>query len=277
MIELGKMNRLKVSKRRDIGLFLDGGSYGQILLPRRYVPDEVSIGDQLDVFLYTDSEDRLIATTLTPKACAGECAYLKVVSVTRIGAFLDWGLPKDLFVPFSEQQKALQQGYSYAVFIYVDESSERLVASTRLEKHLSLDGHQLESGQAVEAMIYGKSDLGYKAILNHSYIGQFFENETFRPLHYGERLSCYIKSVRKDGKIDLTLQATSAVAKPEKLNQAILSHLQANDGVSTLTDSSPPDLIYQAFGVSKTSYKRALGQLYKQRIILIEKHQISLI
>ena len=219
---------------------------------------------------------RVVATTQKPKAQVGECAYLKVVGLNRFGAFLDWGLPKDLLVPFGEQQRRMQQGYSYTVFLYVDESTRRIVASSKLEKHLSQDAGSFEPRQPVGLLIYGKSDLGFKAVIDDSHLGQLYASETFTRLHYGERVAGYIKQVRKDGKIDLMLQLPSHLER-DRLAAAIVDHLRDNQGTSTLTDKSPPDEIYRAFGVSKASYKRALGQLYKSRTIAIDKHRITLL
>jgi predicted RNA-binding protein (virulence factor B family) len=276
MAELGHYNKLRVIKRADIGVFLDGDQFGDILLPRKYAPESMRIGDEVEVFLYNDSEDRIIATTLQPKTQVGECAYLKVVSTNRFGAFLDWGLPKDLLVPFSEQQNPMQQGYSYSVTVFVDEETQRIAASTKLEQHLSVDVSSFKPRQEVDLLIYGKSDLGFKAIINGTHLGQLFEGETFQRLHFGEQVKGYIRQVRGDGKIDLMLQLPSELTR-DNLGKSIIDHLRQHDGVSTLTDKSPPDDIYQAFGVSKASYKKALGQLYKNRRILIEKHKITLV
>jgi len=276
MAFLGRYNKLRIIKRADIGVFLDGDQFGDILLPRKYAPESMHIGDDVEVFLYNDSEDRIIATTLKPKVQVGECAYLKVVSSSRFGAFLDWGLPKDLLVPFSEQQKPLEKGYSYTVYLFVDEESQRIAASTKLEQHLSVDVSAFKPRQQVDLLIYGKSDLGFKAVINGTHLGQLFEGETFQRLHFGEQLKGYIRQVRADAKIDLMLQLPSELTR-DNLGNAIIDHLRQNDGVSTLTDKSPPDEIYQAFGVSKASYKKALGKLYKQRTIMIEKHQITLL
>jgi len=276
MVELGHYNKLRVTKRADIGVFLDGDQFGDILLPRKYAPESMGIGDEVEVFLYNDSEDRIIATTLEPKTQVGECAYLKVVSTNRFGAFLDWGLPKDLLVPFSEQQNPMQQGYSYSVYVFVDEETQRIAASTKLEQHLCVDVSAFKPRQEVDLLIYGKSDLGFKAIINGTHLGQLFEGETFQRLHFGEQLKGYIRQVRADGKVDLMLQLPSELTR-DNLGKSIIDHLRQHDGVSTLTDKSPPDDIYQAFGVSKASYKKALGKLYKQRTIMIEKHQITLL
>jgi len=276
MVEIGKINNLQVVKSLDHGIYLDGEDLGEILMPSRYVPENCEVGDYLEVFIYLDSADLLLATTETPFVMVGECAYLKVVQVNRIGAFLDWGLPKDLLVPFSQQQKPMQKGYSYAVYVYVDESTERIAASSRLEDFIVDAPDQLRPDQAVDLMIYAKSDLGFKAVIDGRYLGQLFENEVFRPLHYGEKLTGFIKRVRTDGKIDLILQQATSLTR-SSLAESILKHLSDNDGVSTLTDKSPPDHIYSTYGVSKATYKKALGTLYKSRQIKIEKHQITLV
>ena len=276
MASLGHFNRLQATRRQDIGLFLDGDELGEILLPRRYVDDSMQPGDSLDVFLYKDSEDRVVATTETPRVEVGQCAYLKVIGVNKIGAFLDWGLPKDLLVPFGEQQKKMQKGYSYAVYVYLDEVSQRIVASSKLERHLTGKDCNYQPGDAVDLLIYGRSDLGFKAIIDHRYLGQLYDNETFQRLHYGERVAGFVKQVRKDGKIDLSLQLPGKQAQND-LHEAILAHLRQHDGVSTLTDYSLPEEIYQVFGVSKAKYKKALGQLYRERMIEIDKQRITLL
>ena len=275
-VNLGQYNSLRVIKKVEFGIYLDGGKYGDILLPRQYTDDRMAIGDSIEVFIYLDSEDRIVATTLKPKAVVGECAYLKVVQVNRIGAFMDWGLPKDLLVPFNQQQKPMQKGYSYAVYVYVDESTERIAASSRLEDFIADVPDRLRPDQAVNLMIYAKSDLGFKAVIDGRYLGQLFENEVFRPLHFGEKLPGFIKRVRTDGKIDLILQQATSLTR-SSLAESILKHLSDNNGVSTLTDKSPPDHIYSTYGVSKAAYKKALGALYKNRQIKIEKHRITLV
>ena len=276
MIAIGQFNPLDVIRKVDFGLYLDGGAYGDILLPKKYVDKNTAVGDRLEVFIYLDSEDRLVATTLKPKAVVGECAYLKVVDVNRIGAFLDWGLPKDLLVPFNQQQKPMQKGYSYTVYLYVDEHSERIAGSSRLEDYLTREPDQLKPSQPVDLMIYGNSDLGFKAVVDGRYLGQLYRNEVFRALHYGEKLPGFIKRVRSDGKIDIALQPAAHLAR-NSLAETILAHMKDNNGISTLTDRSPPGDIYKAYGVSKATYKKALGLLYKNRQIIIEKHQLTLV
>lgn len=276
MVTLGQYNSLKVVKQVDFGIFLDGEELGEILLPKRYADQDKTVGDTIRVFLYNDSEDRIVATTLTPKATVGECAYLRVVETNRFGAFLDWGLPKDLLVPFNEQQKPMQKAYSYTVYLFVDEETQRIAASSRLEDYLTDDINVYKPRQQVDLLIYGKSDLGFKAVINGTHLGQLYENETFRKLHYGEKLKGYIKTLRTDGKIDLILQLPAHIAR-EGLADTVLQYLQEHDGITTLTDKSPAELIYQTFGVSKATYKKTLGLLYKNRQIKIEKHQITLL
>ncbi len=276
MAELGRFNNLRVIRQSDIGVMLSADRYGEVLLPKRYVPKTLEIDDQIDVFLYSDSEDRVVATTQKPKAQVGECAYLKAVSRNRVGVFLDWGLPKDLLVPFSEQQKPMQKGYSYTVYLFVDEATDRIAASSRLEEHLSDDASGFAPRQPVDLLIYGRSDLGFKAVVDGTHLGQLYDNETFRRLHYGERVRGYIKQVRDDGRIDLVLQRPSHLER-DRLGEAILTDLRDQGGVSMLTDKSPPEAIYEAFGVSKASYKKALGQLYRQRQIEITKEKITLL
>lgn len=276
MAELGRYNRLTIAKIAEPGALLDAGEFGEILLPRRFLDESMQPGCEVEVFVYNDSEDRIVATRERPKARVGECAYLKVVSTGKFGAFVDWGLPKDLLVPFGEQQKPMQKGYSYTVYVFVDEPTRRIAGSTRLEDHLCAEGSGFEPLQPVDCLVYGRSDLGFKAIIDGTHLGQFYDNETFRRLHYGERVRAYIKQVREDGKIDLVLQLPSRF-EHDRLGAAIIDYLQQNQGVSTLTDKSPPDDIYRVFGVSKANYKKALGRLYKQREILIEKHRITLL
>ena len=258
------------------GAFLDGESLGDILLPKRYVEEGLAVGDTVEVFVYNDSEDRIVATTERPKAIVGDCAYLKVVDTNRIGAFFDWGLPKDLLVPFNEQQKPVQQGYSYVVYLFVDEQSQRIAASSRLEDHLTSDIGIYKPRQEVDLLIYSRSDLGFKAVINNTHLGQLYENETFRKLHFGERIKGYIKNLRTDGKIDLILQLPAHIER-ESLAEIILEYIREQGGNSTITDKSPPELIYQTFGVSKATYKKTLGLLYKNRQIKIEKNQVTLI
>lgn len=275
MINIGRINRLKAIKQTDFGVFFAGGEFGNILLPRRYVPANFTIGEELDVFIYLDSDDCIIATTLTPKVMVGECALLEVKEVNDVGAFLDWGLPKDLLVPYSEQHKPMEVGRSYVVAVYLD-NTNRITASSKLSRHLEERASGFKLQQSVDLLICGRSEMGYKAVVNNTHLGLIFRDDAFRTPVYGERLKGFIKAIRPDKKIDLSLQQT-AVKGRDELADKILQHLQTHNGVSTLTDKSEPEDIYREYNVSKGKYKNALSSLYKQRKILIEAYQITLI
>lgn len=276
MAELGKRNTLTVLKRLDFGIYLDGGDLDEILLPRRYVPEGTKVGDNLDVFVHLDSEDLLIATTETPKAMVGECAFLKVIEVNRVGAFLDWGLPKDLLVPFSEQQKPMEVGEYYVVYLYIDPASERITASTKLDRFLGDTSPYYQEKQAVELFICGQTDLGYRAVVDGGTIGLLFKSDVFKPIKIGQTMKGYIKHIREDKKLDLCLQLVTREALDE-LSEKILAFITSEGGKTTMTEKSSPDDIAKQFGVSKSSYKKALGKLYKKRLILIEKTHLELV
>jgi predicted RNA-binding protein (virulence factor B family) len=275
MTELGKISDLQVLKKAPQGLYLDGENLGEILLPNRYVPDGCEIGHSLEVFIYRDSSDLLIATTEKPKVMVGECAHLKVSQINKIGAFLDWGLMKDLLVPFSEQSKPMEEGKYYVAYVYID-NSDRIVASTKLSNFLSEESVYFKPKQAVNLLICGRSDLGYKAVINGTNLGLIFKDEVIRPLRLGQVLKGFIKNIREDRRIDLCLQFTGQEARDE-LSDIILQDLKSSDGVSTLTDKSDPKEIFARYKVSKNNYKRALGALYKQKLIMIEADKISLL
>jgi hypothetical protein len=276
MIEIGKLNTLTVLKNVDHGIYLDGEHLGEILMPERYVPDNCRVGESIEAFIYLDSADLLIATTEKPYVMVGECAYLKVVDVNQAGAFLDWGLPKDLLVPYSEQISPLKIGQSYTVLVYLDENTNRIAATQKLDTYLSEEAQYFKPEQVVDLLIFGKTELGYKAVINNTHIGLIYKNEVFQTLIHGEKLKGFIKTIREDRKIDLCLQLPGKDAQDD-LNTRILEHLKKNDGISTLTDKSSPKDIYQCFAVSKKNYKKAIGMLYKKRLILIEEDKIMLV
>lgn len=275
-MKLGQYNLLRVVKKTDFGIYLDGLNYGEILLPKRYVPDDCEIDSWLRVFIYVDNKDRLIAITEKPLATVGQCAALKVVGTTKFGAFVDWGLPKDLLVPRREQVCPMQEGETHVVYIYIDDKTETIVGTTRLELFLdNTDTENFQPQQAVDLLIYDQSEIGFKAVIDGTHLGLLYANEVYQPLSIGQQLQGYIKTVRDDKKIDLTLQKAGEVAKQE-LTEQIIAHLQENGGQSAITDKSPPEAIKRLFQVSKGHYKRALGQLYKQRRIVIEPGCIRL-
>ncbi|WP_040522552.1 CvfB family protein [Aliiglaciecola lipolytica] len=276
MLQIGKMNRLEVVDKLPFGFYLDGSQVERILLPNGSAPADCEVGNMVDVFIYHDSEDRIIATSKIPLAFVNEVAVLKAKSLTSVGAFLDWGLEKDLLVPFSEQERPMSEGLEYVVYVFEDPETGRLAASTKLRDFLSEDGHDLETGKKADLIICGRTDMGYKAVINGTHLGLIFKDEVFKPLRIGQKTQGYVKRVREDGKIDLCFQFHSERARKE-LTDLIIDDLIAHDGLSTLTDKSPPDEITQRFGASKNAYKKALGSLFKQKRILIEKNKITLV
>jgi len=276
MTQVGRFNKLEVIKEVDFGVYLDGGELDSILLPQRYVPEGCELGDWVDVFLYFDSEDLLIATTETPRVEVGRCEMLKVIDINNAGAFMDWGLPKDLLVPYSEQLKPMEVGYSYVVYVFHDQDSDRIAASTRLQDYLAEESVWVKPRQAVELLIAGRTDLGYKAVINDQYLGLIFRDDAFRPLKVGERLPGFIKNIRSDGKIDLVI-SQGTLQGDHDLGEQIVENLRASGGVSTLTDKSEPDEIYRTFKVSKKKYKQALGSLYRSKRILLSAEKIQLV
>jgi predicted RNA-binding protein (virulence factor B family) len=276
MAQVGRFNKLEVIKEVDFGVYLDGGELDSILLPQRYVPEDCEIGDWVDVFLYFDSEDLLIATTEKPRVEVGRCEMLKVIDINNAGAFMDWGLPKDLLVPYSEQLKPMEVGYSYVVYVFHDQDSDRIAASTRLQDYLAEESVWIKPRQAVDLLIAGRTDLGYKAVVNDQYLGLIFRDDAFRSLKVGERLPGFIKGIRSDGKIDLVI-SQGTLQGDHDLGEQIIEGLRVTGGVSTLTDKSAPDEIYRAFKVSKKKYKQALVSLYRSKRILLSAKKIQLV
>ena len=274
-VVLGKYNQLEVVKEVDFGIYLDGGDDGEILLPSRYVPEGCKPGDVLNVFIYLDNEERLIATTLQPKVQVGEFACLEVAWINEYGAFLDWGVMKDLFVPFREQKMKMQKGRSYVVHAHVDEESYRIMASAKVERYLSKEKPDYQPGQEVEIMIWQRTDLGYKAIVENQYSGLIYQGEIFQSLEPGMKLTAYIRQVREDGKIDLTLQKDGQ-KKVEDFSEVLLQFIKDQGGRTSLNDKSAAEDIYEAFGVSKKTFKKAVGDLYKKRLIVLEEGGIRL-
>jgi uncharacterized protein len=275
MTELGKINTLIVCKRVEFGVYLDGGEAGEILVPNRYISPETEIGNPLDVFVYKDSEDRIIATTEVPFAMAGECTFLEVVSVDQNGAFLSWGIMKDLFVPFREQKEKMITGKKYIVRIYIDEVTQRLAASAKFEKFLDIVPPEFTEGQEVDVLIANKTDLGFKVIINNSHSGIIYQNEIFGKAETGMKLKAYIKKVRDDGKTDISL-SDPGFGRVRLLAEQIINKLREQNGFLNLNDNSSPEEIYRLFSQSKKTFKKALGILYKERKIILEENGIRL-
>lgn len=274
-IELGKFNTLEVVKQVDFGMYLDGGEEGEILLPTRYVPESCEIGDMLNVFLYLDNEERLIATTLTPLVQVDEFACLEVAWVNQFGAFLNWGLMKDLFVPFSEQKMKMLVGNKYIVHAHLDDESYRIVASAKVDRYLSKEIADFQPDQEVNILIWQKTDLGFKAIVDNQYSGLLYDGEIFQSLRTGMVLKAYVKQVREDGKIDLVLQKPG-FEKIDDFARTLLQYIKDHDGYIPLNDKSPADYIYDTFEVSKKTFKKAVGDLYRKRLIVLQEDGIKL-
>lgn len=275
MIHIGRTYSLEVIKETEFGVYLDAEDLGEILLPSKYVPGDLSIDDTVEVFLYTDSEDRPIATTQTPKAEVGDFAYLEVKENTPIGAFLDWGLDKDVLVPFAEQHRPMTVGENYIVFLYLD-NQDRITASSKIDKIvLEDDQHDFRPHQTVDLIIGNSTDLGFKAIVDNSHWGLLYKDEVDQQLSFGQSVQGYIKHVRDDGKIDLSLKSSEQIR--DDYSQVIQDYLREHEGFAPVHDKSPPAQIFELFGMSKGQFKKAIGGLYKQRVLRIEKDGIRLV
>jgi uncharacterized protein len=276
MARIGRRNILWVARIATPGVYLDGGDRGEILLPGRYVPKGTLVGESFDVFVHRDSEDRLVATTETPRALVGEFAALRVVSADpRIGAFLDWGLSKDLLLPIREQGRRVSPGEWVVAYVFVDVKTDRIVATTRLNRHLNVTPPLYAEGQAVELLVTARTALGYSAIVNGAHVGLLYHNELPGPLDVGQRLDGYIRALRPDGKIDLSINP-AGYGRVAPLKEQILEALSSGAGKLPLGDGSSPAEIRGAFGVSKKAFKQAIGALYRERRIVIGEKGIRL-
>lgn len=278
MALIGRYNSLQVVKHTNFGLYLDGAQDGEILLPNRYIPKDVPSEDEdwLNVFIYLDSEDKLIATTEKPKVQVGEFASLKVVEVNSIGVFLDWGLPKDLLLPYSEEKRTLQAGDYCVVHVYLDKHTRRITATARLDRYLDKTPANYSVGQEVDLLVAEATDMGFKAIINNKHWGLIHKNEVFKFMRAGKQEKGFIKEIRADSNISLSLQPVGAEAA-SSLNSKILAKLRENNGTLPVSDKSDPQVISGLFGVSKGNFKKAIGTLYKQGQIVIHADRIDLV
>lgn len=274
MINIGQFNQLKVIKKVSFGLYLDGEERGEILLPNKFVPKDTQLNDRLDVFIYFDSEDKIIATTQRPRAMVGRCAFLKVIDLNRVGSFLDWGLDKDLLVPKSEQHRLMEKDKSYIVYVKQD-NSERIIASSKLDYFLDQSTPHYAQREEVDLLIAESTPLGKKVIINDSHWGLIHSGDIFQTLNYGKRIRGYIKTVREDGKIDVVLRKMGQDSIHE-LAKRILVELSKTGGFLGLHDKSPSEDIQRVFSESKKSFKSAIGHLYKKGEIAIEPNGIRL-
>lgn len=277
MIKIGQFNTLTVVKRVDFGVFVDGGQeYGNILLPKRYLPKDVQLGDDLDVFIYFDSQDEIIATTEKPLAQVGQFAKLACINTNAIGAFLNWGLAKDLLIPFSEQRVKMQEGQSYLVYLYVDKASGRIVGTTKFNKFLDKSPADYKKNDPVDIVVLEQTSLGYKCAINSNHSGLIFKTESFGKIFIGKHLKAYIKQVRDDGKIDLSLQKIGQ-EKITSLVDKIIQSLEKKGGFLPINDKSSPKEIFDLFRTSKATFKKTIGHLYKEKKIRIGSDGIYLI
>ena len=262
MAQLGRINKLKVIRKTNVGFFLDGGELGDILMPYKYAKEGQKEGDEVEVIVYLDHEERPVATTENAHAYIDEFAYLEVVDVVPFGVFLDWGLTKQLFVPIAEMAVPMELGSFYLVYVFLDGFSNRIVASSKLDKFLEKTTTELQVGQEVDLIIWAESDLGYKAVVNFAFIGLIYRNEVFKLLLPGQKMKGYVAKIREDGKIDLSLEKIGH-HKLDDISQRLLDILQNNAAARRLNDKSDPEDIYALTHLSKKNFKKALGILYK--------------
>jgi predicted RNA-binding protein (virulence factor B family) len=277
MAKLGRWNQLMAIEESDRGLMLDGGEHGLILCPSKYLPEDAEPGEEFEVFVYLDSKDRIIATTETPLAQVGDFACLEVISVhPRMGAFLDWGLAKDLLLPFAEQLGRVREGQKVVVNIQVDQKSSRIIASMKCHKYADQGRPEYDDGQPVSLLICDETPMGFNAIINNRYLGLLYHSEINFPVTIGDSMEGYIKTIRPEGKIDLTLNQ-SGYGRVSSLSDDILEALKHNEGYLDVGDKSSPEKIRTQFAVSKKAFKQALGALYRDRKITFEGEGIRLV
>lgn len=276
MIQIGRTNTLTILRETAPGLYLGDDENNVVLLPKKYIEETFKVGDEIDVFVYKDSEDRIIATTSKPFVEINNFAYLNVSEASKVGAFLDWGLEKDLFVPFKEQKHKMMEGYSYVVYIYLDELTERIVASSKINKFISNDRLEVEQGEEVDLLVYSETDLGFTCVINGIHKGLVYHNDIFQDVAVGDQLKGYVKLIREGNLIDLSLQKIGfkhVLSSTDK----ILKYMREHDGHLDLTDKSSPDLIERRFDMSKATFKKSIGILYRQRKVTLHDDGIRIV
>ena len=273
--KIGHYNQLEILELGEHGAYLDGGE-DKILMPKKFIPENARPGDTVSVFVYLDQDNRLVATTEQALAEVGQFAYLKVAWVNQYGAFLSWGLTKDLFVPFKEQNKKMEKDRSYLVYIYIDDMTKRIVASAKLDKFVEVSCDKYNTGDSVKVIVWKQTELGYKVIVDNTYAGLLYKNEIFQQLHIGEQLDAVIKSVRPDGRLDVALQRDGKFHVDES-SEKILAALREAGGFLPYGDKTSPEEIYRQFGISKKTFKKSVGALYKKQLLSIEEKGIKLL
>jgi len=273
MVVLGKKTSLPILKRTDFGYYLDGDNMGEILMPKRYITDDMKIGECVDVFIFLDGEERIVATTETPIAEVGEFGWMRVSKVENVGAFMDWNVSKELLVPFSEQKIKMEEGKSYMIYVYLDPLTDRLAGTMKLEKHLDKSFPEYKIGTEVMTQIWTITDVGYKCIIDGKHLGILYKNEVYKRIFPGQKLTTYIKKVREDGKIDLSMEPIGHI-RFDINSQAIMDLLLKSGGKLPYNDKTDPEVINKIFGISKKVFKAAIGTLYKQKLIEITENGI---
>ncbi len=276
IMEIGKLNKLRIERETEYGYFLEDQEGNEVLLPNAYVEDQMMLSDEIEVFIYRDSEDRVVATTLKPYIQLGEFAYLRIKEVNSYGAFADWGLPKDLMIPFAQQAERMKEGNSYLIFLLRDEQSDRLIGTSKVNKHIKRNDAELIPGDEVDLLLYNMTDLGMNAIVNNQYHGLIFHSHIHKNIHPGHKIKGYVKEVRDDGKVDVLLDPPGYDESIEKNTDLLLSALKENEGFLDLNDKSTPSEISQRLGMSKKAFKKALGKLYKQKLVVITEKGMKL-
>lgn len=276
MIEIGQYNELAILRETSVGLFLGDESGEDVLLPNKYRPEKFEIGDKIEVFVYRDHEERKVATNLEPKILLNDFALLKVTAVTEVGAFMDWGLEKELMVPFNEQRQKMEEGRWYLVYMMLDKKTDRLFASNKIDKFLQNEVLTVKEGDAVDLVVMQKTDLGFSVIIDNVHKGLIYENEIFKKLNVGDKLSGFVKKIREDNKVDVSLHPIGYENFNDTNSELIFNKLIDNKGFLAVTDQSSPEDIYAQFGISKKAFKKAVGSLFKQRKITLEKTGIRL-
>jgi predicted RNA-binding protein (virulence factor B family) len=276
-MEIGKINKLTVARRTDNGCYLEDENENEVLLPNAYVSDDLKISDEIEVFVYKDSEDRIVATTLKPYIQFEEFAYLKVKEVNDYGAFIDWGLPKDLMVPFAEQTVKMTEGNWYLIFLLEDTETERLIGSNKIKDFLFFKDIDVKEGDEVDLLLYDMTELGMNAVVNNLYKGLIFKSDIHKKIKPGDRIKGYVKQVREDGKIDIILEPAGYEKSVEHNTQIIITALEKSNGFLNITDKNTPEEINSALGLSKKAFKKALGKLYKEKKIELNEKGINLL
>lgn len=277
MIEIGRYNKLRILSQNTIGLLLGDKSGESVLLPKKYCPESYELDDEITIFVYLDNKGNKIATNVIPKILFNEFALLKVTAVTDVGVFMDWGMEKELFVPFREQTQKMEEGRWYIVYLDLDKKTDRLYASSRIERHLQNEVLTVVGNEKVHLLVLQKTDLGFSVIINNAHKGLVFKNEIFKKLNIGDKLNGFVKKIHEDNKIDISIQPIGYTNFIDKNTELVYKALLKNNGVLAVTDKSSPDEISRQFGMSKKAFKKSLGALYKQRKIKLLPDGIELI